>query len=149
MRQRCAAYPTGMSTCDAVESGAGNGTARIDRWLFAVRLFKSRSLAAQAVSGGKVHVNGRRVKPSHALRPGDQLSFMRGAIEFECAVLAIPVRRGPACEALRCYLESEASQARRTELARRMRLAAALAPRPQERPDKHQRRALRRLRGRG
>ena len=138
-----------MDICDAAESGAGNGTARIDRWLFAVRLFKSRSLATQAVIGGKVHVNGRRVKPSHALRPGDQLSLMRGAIEFECAVLAIPARRGPAREALRCYLESEASQARRTEFAGQIRLAAALTPRPQERPGKHQRRALRRLRGRG
>ncbi len=127
---------------------SGGGAARIDRWLFGVRLFKSRSLAAEAVSGGRVHVNGARVKPAHAVRPGDRVHFVRGAVEFECTVQAIPARRGPAPEAARCYLESEASCLRREAFAERMRLAAALAPRPEERPDKHQRRALRRLRGR-
>lgn len=131
------------------ETPAGGGAARIDRWLFAVRLFKSRSLATQAVSGGKVHVNGQRVKPAHTLRPGDRVTFVRGAVEFECVVVQIAARRGPAPEALRCYQETEASQTCRAEFARRMRLAAALAPRPEERPDKHQRRELRRLRGRG
>jgi ribosome-associated heat shock protein Hsp15 len=103
------------------ESGTGNspGAARIDRWLFAVRLFKSRSLAAQAVSGGKVHINGERVKPAHSVRPGDQVTFVRGAVEFECAVTAIPARRGPAPEAARCYDETPASQARRAEWAQR------------------------------
>src|SRR5262245_65196088 len=52
--------------------------ARIDRWLFAVRLFKSRSLATQAVSGGKVHINGGRIKPAHSVRPGDVVTFVRG-----------------------------------------------------------------------
>ncbi len=127
---------------------SGGGAARIDRWLFGVRLFKSRSLAAEAVSGGRVHVNGARVKPAHVVRPGDRLRFVRGAVEFECTVQAIPARRGSAPEATRCYLESEASRLRREAFAERMRLAATLAPRPEERPDKHQRRALRRLRGR-
>src|SRR5213076_2745234 len=71
------------------------GAARIDRWLFAVRLFKSRSLAAQAVAGGRVHVNGERVKPAHEVRPGDRVSFARGTVRFECAVAAVPQRRGP------------------------------------------------------
>ena len=127
---------------------AGGGAARIDRWLFGVRLFKSRSLAAEAVHGGRVHVNGARVKPAYAVRPGDIVRFMRGAVEFECTVQAVPARRGPASEAVHCYEESPASQARRAAFAERMRLAAALAPRPQERPDKHERRALLRLRGR-
>jgi len=127
---------------------AGPGAARIDRWLFAVRLFKSRSLAADAVSGGKVHVNGERVKRSRAVRPGDAVSFVRGSVEFECTVSAIPERRGPAKEAIRCYDETPASQTRRVELAQRMKLAAALTPRPTERPQKHERLALRRLRGR-
>ena len=128
--------------------GSGGGAARIDRWLFGVRLFKSRSLATEAVNGGRVHVNGARVKPEHTVRPGDVVRFMRGAVEFECTVQAIPARRGPAAQASRCYLETEESQARRTAFAERMRLAAAFAPRPEERPDKHERRALRRLRGR-
>ncbi len=138
-----------ISPSETVEVGGGGGSARIDRWLFAVRLFKSRSLATQAAHGGKVHVNSQRVKPSHTLRPGDRVRFVRGAVEFECTVVSIPARRGPAPEALRCYQETDASQARRAEFAQRMRLAAALAPRPEDRPDKHQRRELRRLRGRG
>jgi len=121
---------------------------RIDRWLFAVRLFKSRTLAAGAVSGGKVHVNGERVKPSRGLRVGDAIRFVRGAVDFDCEVLALPARRGPAREAALCYRESAASSARRVEFAERMRVAAALAPRPAERPDKHDRRELRRMRGR-
>jgi ribosome-associated heat shock protein Hsp15 len=130
------------------ESAAGPGAARIDRWLFAVRLFKSRSLAAQAVAGGRVHLNGERVKASHQVRCGDRLSLMRGALAFECTVSAIPVRRGPAPAAARCYEETPASTARRAEFSQRMRLAAALTPRPAERPDKRARRQLRRLRGR-
>ncbi|HEY1889993.1 MAG TPA: S4 domain-containing protein [Steroidobacteraceae bacterium] len=123
-------------------------SARIDRWLFGVRLFKSRSLAAEAVNGGKVHINDARVRPSHAVRPGDLVTFARGVIDFECEVAAIPVRRGPAKEAVACYTETDASRTRREQHAQRMRLAAAMAPRPDERPDKHQRRELRRLRGR-
>ena len=113
-----------------------------------MRLFKSRSLATQAVTGGKVHINGDRVKPSRELRPGDVVTFVRAAVEFECTVTAIPVRRGPATEAARCYVESPASVVRRAEFAQRMKIASGLTPRPAERPDKHGRQALRRLRGR-
>jgi ribosome-associated heat shock protein Hsp15 len=124
------------------------GSARIDRWLFGVRLFKSRSSAADAVGGGKVHINQARVRPSHTVRPGDLVTFARGVIDFECVVVAIPQRRGPAKETVGCYEETEASRTRREQHTQRMRLAAAMAPRPDERPDKHQRRELRRLRGR-
>ena len=124
------------------------GAARIDRWLFAVRLFKSRSLAAEAVSGGKVHLNGSRVRPSHDVRPGDLVSFSRSSVDFECHVTAILKRRGPAREAVGCYAETDDSRERREQHAQRLRLAAALTPHPEERPDKHQRRELRRLRGR-
>lgn len=129
---------------------APNGASmRIDRWLFTVRLYKSRSLAAAAVAGGRVHVNGDRVKPSRGVRPGDRVSLTRGALEFDCEVTALPARRGPAREAAQCYRESAGSVARRAEFAERMRLSAALAPRPEGRPDKHDRVALRRMRGRG
>lgn len=130
------------------ESDAGPGAARIDRWLFAVRLYKTRSLAAQAVAGGRVHLNGARIKAAHEVRAGDRLTLMRGALEFECTVSVIPARRGPAPAAARCYEETPASTARRAEFAERMRIAAALTPRPAERPDKRGRRQLRRLRGR-
>ncbi len=125
-----------------------SGAARIDRWLFGVRLFRSRSLAADAVGGGKVHVNGARVRPAHSVKPGDLVSFHRGAVDFECHVSAIPERRGPAKEAATCYAETDASHTRREEHAQRMRLAASFAPRPDERPNKHDRKELRRLRGR-
>jgi ribosome-associated heat shock protein Hsp15 len=121
---------------------------RIDRWLFLVRLFKSRSLAGEAVGGGRVHLNGERVKPSRVVRVGDQVIFNRGAVPFDCEVTALPRRRGPAPEAAACYRESEASVARRAQFAERMRLATAFAPRPDSRPDKHERRELRRIRGR-
>jgi ribosome-associated heat shock protein Hsp15 len=121
---------------------------RVDRWLFFVRLFKSRSLAGEAVTGGRVHVNGERVKPSRVVRVGDTLAFTRGAVPFDCEVTGLPLRRGPAPEAAACYRESEASVARRAQFAERMRLATAFAPRPDGRPGKHERRELRRIRGR-
>jgi ribosome-associated heat shock protein Hsp15 len=126
----------------------GPGAARIDRWLFAVRLFKSRSAATEAVHGGRVHLNGERIKASHAVKAGDAISFSRGAVVFECTVLAIPVRRGPASSASRCYEELPASQARRQQYLERRQLVAGSAPRSEERPDKHGRRLLRQLRGR-
>jgi ribosome-associated heat shock protein Hsp15 len=121
---------------------------RIDRWLFAVRLFKTRSAAADAVAGGKVHLNGERVKPAHAVKPGDSLTYIRGTVEFECVVASLPLRRGPASEAARSYDETPASRTRREAFAARMKIAAGLTPRPRERPDKHDRRLLRQLRGR-
>jgi ribosome-associated heat shock protein Hsp15 len=121
---------------------------RIDRWLFGVRLFKSRSVAADAVSGGKVHLNGERVKPSHGVKPRDTVTFTRSTVVFECVVAAVPLRRGPADEAARCYDETAASKTRREEFAARMKVAAGRAPRPDNRPNKHDRRLLRHLRGR-
>jgi ribosome-associated heat shock protein Hsp15 len=130
-------------------SSSHPGAARIDRWLFAVRLFKSRALAAQAVAGGRVHVNGERVRAAHEVRPGDQVTFVRATVEFECRVALIPLRRGPAAEVACAYEESAASVARAAQFRVRMKLAAALTPRPAERPGKHDRALLRRMRGRG
>jgi len=134
---------------EVAEGKEGGGTSlRIDRWLWCTRLYKSRSLAAEAAAGGKVHVNGRRVKPAHALRVGDRLSINRGGYEFECEVLKLPQRRGAAPIAQACYAETEAARAAREKFGEQARLAAAFAPRSDERPDKHARRELRRLRGR-
>ena len=126
----------------------GPGATRIDRWLFAVRLFKSRSAALDAIGGGKVHLNGERVKPSHGVKSGDTVSFTRNKVVFECVVIAVPRRRGPASEALRCYQETATSKARREQFIALMKVAAGLSPRPDGRPDKHDRRLLRQLRGR-
>ncbi len=126
----------------------GGLTLRIDRWLWCTRLFKSRSIAAEAVAGGKVHVNGRRVKPAQALKVGDRVAITRTGFEFECEVLKLPDRRGSAPLAQACYSETEQARAAREKFAEQAKLAAAFAPRSLERPDKHARRELRRLRGR-
>jgi ribosome-associated heat shock protein Hsp15 len=140
---------TNTHESEVAEGSEGGGTRlRIDRWLWCTRLFKSRSLAAEAVSGGKVHVNGRRVKPAHAVGVGDKVAITRPGFVFECEVLKLPIRRGAAPLAQACYAETEAARAAREKFAEQARLAAAFAPRSLERPDKHARRELRRLRGR-
>lgn len=126
----------------------GSRTLRIDRWLFAVRLAKTRSAAAEAVTGGKVHLNGTRIKPAHVVKPGDAVSMSRSGVVFECVVKAIPLRRGPASEAAGCYEETAASIARREEFSARMSVAAGLFATPDARPNKRERRKLRELRGR-
>jgi ribosome-associated heat shock protein Hsp15 len=118
---------------------------RLDRWLWFVRFYKTRSLAAQAIDGGKVHLNGERVKRSARVRPGDRISISLQGIVGEFDVLGQPVRRGPPAEALRCYAETAASAERRTRLREQQRLADRSLPRPDARPDKRDRRLLMRL----
>jgi len=126
---------------DGPDGGAGEAL-RVDRWLWCARLYKSRSLASQAVAGGRVHLNGARVKAAHAVRPGDRLSVSEGGLEREFTVRAIPARRGPAPEARACYEESAASVARAERIGEARRLAALTTPRPEGRPDKKERRDL-------
>ena len=118
---------------------------RIDKWLWCARFYKSRAQATTAVSGGKVHVNGERVKPSRALAIGDTLTITLGPQSREVHVRGLPERRGPAAEAQRAYEETAESIARREYLRQQHALAAAAAPRPHSRPDKRERRLLQRL----
>lgn len=129
---------------EAGDDGAGGGgdALRLDRWLWCVRLYKSRSLATAAVAGGHVHCNGARVKPARAVKPGDRLTVSLGGRELELTVRAIPARRGPAPEARACYEESAESIARGERLGAARRLAALTTPRPEGRPDKKERRDL-------
>jgi len=139
----------GKPDFDEGAGAEGGGTSlRIDRWLWCTRHFKSRSLAAEAVAGGKVHLNGQRVKPAHVLRVGDRVAITRPGYTFECEVLALPRARGSAPIAQACYAEVEESKAARVKYVEQSRLASALRPQSLERPDKHGRRELRRLRGR-
>jgi ribosome-associated heat shock protein Hsp15 len=115
---------------------------RLDKWLWCARFFKTRSLAAQAVSGGKVHLNGDRVKPSHIVRVGDRLSLMLNGMLAEFDVLGLPARRGPAPEAQKNYAEIPESVERRAKLREAHRLAEMSRPRPDTRPDKRDRRRL-------
>ena len=116
---------------------------RIDKWLWAARFFKTRSLAAQAVSGGKVQLNGLRVKPARSVKPGDALKIHKNGFEYQVQIMGISERRGPASVAQTLYRESEESVRRREALREQHRLAGASAPHPQHRPDKKARRQLR------
>lgn len=121
---------------------------RIDKWLWHVRLFKTRSLATDAVTGGKVKVDGERVKPAHALRIGQRVAVTLGDRSIEVEVLDLPDRRGPATVAQACYAETALSSERRARHSEQRRLAALLRPVPDHRPDKRERRQLERLRRR-
>jgi ribosome-associated heat shock protein Hsp15 len=128
-----------------VNSAEDGDSSRLDKWLWFARFYKTRSLATAAIVGGKVHLNGERVKPARGVRPGDRITLsLEGAVaEFE--VLGIPQRRGPAPEARTHYAETPASASRRAQLHDQQRLAQLSRPRPDGRPDKRDRRRLMRL----
>lgn len=119
---------------------------RIDKWLWAARFFKTRSMAAQAVSGGKVHVNGARIKPARTVQPGDELRIKRGELEFVVIVLGVSDKRRPAREAQLLYEETEASVQQREEMREQKRLEAVNRMYgPVKRPDKRDRRQIRKF----
>jgi ribosome-associated heat shock protein Hsp15 len=119
---------------------------RIDKWLWAARFYRTRTLAGAAVTGGKVHVNGQRVKASRPLRIGDSLVINRNRVEFEIVVEGLSERRGPAPEARQLYRETDESRQRREQVAEERRLHGGRAPAPVQRPNKRDRRLLIRLR---
>ncbi len=121
---------------------------RVDRWLWFARFFRSRSLAALAVAGGKVHVNELRAKPAHQLAVGDRLDITLGQEVWTVLVCRLPARRGPAAEAQGCYAETPDSELGRRIARDRRRTDRALIVAPPHRPDKRDRRAIRRLHGR-
>ena len=115
---------------------------RLDKWLWAARFFKTRALAREAISGGKVHLNGYRVKPGRALKPGDSLRIQRGEQEFVIEVLELSTRRGPATVAQLLYQETEESLIKREQLAAQKKLEREQNASRERRPDKRQRRRL-------
>jgi ribosome-associated heat shock protein Hsp15 len=121
------------------------GVDRLDKWLWYARFYKTRSLATAAIAGGKVHLNGERVKPAHRVRAGDRINVSLAGIVAEFDVLGLPARRGPAREAAAHYAETPASAERRVRLREQQRLAEQSRPRPEGRPDKRDRRRLMRL----
>jgi len=118
---------------------------RADVWLWAARFFKTRSLAKQAIDGGKVDVNGSGCKPAKALRVGDRLHIGRGEERFEVVVLALSEQRGPAPVAQALYRETEESLAAREAARAQRKLGAAGLLRPPTRPDKQARRQIMRF----
>ena len=95
---------------------------RLDKWLWAARFFKTRSVAREAVSGGKVHLNGNRAKPGRSLNVGDVLKIQRGDEEYTITVVELGVRRGSAVVARTYYEESEESRVKREQLAEQRKL---------------------------
>jgi len=116
---------------------------RIDKWLWAARFFKTRSLASQAVQGGKVHINGTRVKPSRIVVIGDMLTIQKQELAFVVTVLGINQYRRPAKEAQALYEETEQSLKNRQEQGEMRRLIRAPGTAPPKRPGKRDRRKIR------
>ena len=120
---------------------------RIDKWLWAARFFKTRSLAQAAVEAGKVRLEGERVKPSKELRAGDRVQVASADNVWEMTVEALSDKRGPAPQARKLYAESEASQLSRATRSESRRLGLEPALGLHGRPTKRERRSLAKLRG--
>lgn len=115
---------------------------RIDKWLWAARFFKTRALAREAVSGGKVQCNGHRVKPGRTLREGDQLNVTRGDENFQITVIELTNRRVSAPQAQQMYLEDPASLQRREAMAEQRKRDREARLESRGRPTKRERRQI-------
>jgi ribosome-associated heat shock protein Hsp15 len=115
---------------------------RIDKWLWAARFFKTRSLAAEAVAGGKVALNGARPKPSRTIRPGDHLNIRRSVYEWIIIVKGTSTYRGPASDAQRLYEETEESRSRRQAALAQLKLERPADFHSPGRPSKKDRRMI-------
>jgi ribosome-associated heat shock protein Hsp15 len=121
---------------------ASDSSVRADQWLWAARFFKTRSLAKQAIDGGKIEVNGARCKPARAIHVGDTLTISRGIERFDVVVAALAAKRGPATQAVGLYEETPASIERREREREAQRLSRQAYQPPDGRPSKRDRRHL-------
>ena len=120
---------------------------RVDKWLWAARFFKTRSLAQQAVAGGRVQLNGARTKPAHEVRIGDTVDVRVEEWRWEIQVKALSERRGPAEEARKLYDETDASRAERERRMDLRRWGAEPAATLKGRPTKRDRRRIEEFEG--
>jgi ribosome-associated heat shock protein Hsp15 len=118
------------------------GRIRIDKWLWAARFFKTRSLASEAVAGGRVHIEGQRVKPARDVRLGEQVQITVGDVTTTVVVEALSDRRGPASQAVLLYRETGESRERRERERELRRLAPPPGADMRGRPGKRDRRRL-------
>jgi ribosome-associated heat shock protein Hsp15 len=126
---------------------SASGRVRLDKWLWAARFFKTRSLAADAIGGGKVLVAGERVKPAKLLQAGDEVRLRLGPYEYVVIVRGVSERRGPATVAATLYEETTSSRDAREKLAEQLRMApAGFVFEEKGRPTKRDRREIERLR---
>jgi ribosome-associated heat shock protein Hsp15 len=126
---------------------AGDHRVRLDKWLWAARFFKTRALAAEAIDGGKVDVNGERAKRAKQVRRDDLVTMRIPPYRWEVTVTEVAERRGSATEAARLYAETEGSAAARQTLAAQLKSMPRLFSHGDSRPSKRDRRDLRRLKG--
>jgi ribosome-associated heat shock protein Hsp15 len=124
-----------------------DGRVRLDKWLWAARFFKTRALAAEAVEGGKVQVNGDRPKRARPLQVGDEIRVRLGPYQHTLTVRALSARRGPASEAAGLYEETAASRMAREALAIQLKSLHAVFGPDKGRPSKKDRREIERLKG--
>lgn len=115
---------------------------RLDKWLWAARFYKTRSLAREMVEGGKVHYNGQRTKPSKIIEVGAILTLRQGSDQKTIQVLAITEQRRSATEAQLLYQETQESITKRETIAQARKLNALTMPHPDRKPDKKERRNL-------
>ena len=120
---------------------------RIDKWLWAARFFKTRSLAARACELGRIQSNNQPAKPAREVRVGDTLQITTDSGDFHVKVLLLSEVRGPAAVAQTLYEETEASRERRLKAAEERKLLRDFAPAPPARPSKRDRRRIIRFRG--
>ena len=120
----------------------GSDKVRLDKWLWAARFFKTRSLAAEAISSGKIQAEGARVKPAHNVTLGETLTIRRGPYEYTVVVRELSRQRGPASRAALLYEETLESVEKREELAAQIKLQGAATPFPPRRPNKRDRRRI-------
>ena len=121
---------------------------RLDKWLWAARFFKTRSLASRACELGRVHSNGQPVKPSREVKVGDLLQVKNDSGEFQIEVLGLSEMRGPAPVAQKLYQETEASRELRLKLAEQRKAMPRFETSTEGKPSKRDRRQIDRLRGR-
>ena len=129
------------------EIGKSMEKLRIDKWLWAARFFKTRALASRAVDGGHVHVNGQRVKASRPIQIGDELAIKRSQTLSVVVITELSEKRGPAKQAQLLFEETEESIQKREQQSQQRKLLNASMPRTQGKPDKYQRRQIRRVSG--
>ncbi|MEN8178794.1 MAG: S4 domain-containing protein [Pseudomonadota bacterium] len=110
--------------------GGSETKVRLDKWLWAARFFKTRQLAAEAINGGKVHLNEQRTKPGKVVKIGNHLRIHKGSLEWDIEIKTLATQRRPAVEARTFYEETEASLLRRQELTEQLRMQKAMEPRP-------------------
>lgn len=115
---------------------------RIDKWLWAARFFKTRQIAQDAINGGKVHINGKRVKPSRNVEAGDQLEIRKRHFTYEIEVLIVSDKRVSAKMAQTFYRESQQSIENREIIALQLKAQSLYTPKTDKRPDKKSRRRL-------